>query len=132
MALSDELKLTAQPLATLTRTNRRDDVRLLRDICRKHGVARIIVGHPLHITGEASPMAEEAARFAGRLRKELGIEVELWDERLTTWEAEQTIAKAKPSSRRKKREAVDEVAAAILLREYLGAKLNHERAPEKV
>jgi len=132
LALSDELKLTAQPLATLTRTNRRDDVRLLRDICRKHGVARIIVGHPLHITGEASPMAEEAARFAGRLRKELGIEVELWDERLTTWEAEQTIAKAKPSSRRKKREAVDEVAAAILLREYLGAKLNHERAPEKV
>ncbi len=69
LALSDELGLTAQPLVTLLRTNRRNDLRRLRDICRKHSVARILVGHPLHMTGEPSPMAEEAALFAARLHK---------------------------------------------------------------
>src|SRR5271170_8278954 len=64
LALSDELGLTAQPLVTFLRTNRRNDLRRLREICRKHSVVRILVGHPLHITGEPSPMAEEAALFA--------------------------------------------------------------------
>lgn len=114
LAVSDELRLTAQPLQILTRKNRADDVRRLREICREQGVARIIVGHPVHITGEPGEMAEEAARFAARLKKELGIEVELLDERLTSWEAEQTVAGTRRSSA-----PLDDVAAAILLREYL-------------
>ncbi len=118
LALSDELRLTARPLTTLLRTNRRSDLRRLREICRKHGVARILVGHPLHMTGEAGPMAEEAALFAARLQKDLGIEVELVDERLTSWEAAQTMAEVKSSSRRK-RAPIDDVAAAVLLRDYL-------------
>ncbi|HEX4074461.1 MAG TPA: Holliday junction resolvase RuvX [Candidatus Acidoferrales bacterium] len=118
LAISDELRLTAQPLQTLTRKNRAEDVRRLRQICREQGVARIIVGHPVHITGEPGEMAEEAARFAARLRKELGVEVELLDERLTSWEAEQTVAQTRPA-RGRDRAPVDDVAAAILLREYL-------------
>ncbi|MGO9591110.1 MAG: Holliday junction resolvase RuvX [Candidatus Acidiferrales bacterium] len=118
LAVSDELRLTAQPLKTLARKNRAEDVRRLREICREQGVARIIVGHPVHMTGEAGPMAEEAARFAARLKKELGIEVELLDERLTSWEAEQTVAGTR-SPRGRDRAALDDVAAAILLREYL-------------
>jgi len=118
LAVSDELRLTAQPLRTLERKNRAEDVRRLREICREQGVARIIVGHPVHMTGEAGPMAEEAARFAARLKKELGVEVELLDERLTSWEAEQMVAGTR-SPRRRDRAALDDVAAAILLREYL-------------
>lgn len=118
LAISDELGLTAQPLVTLVRKNRREDLRRLRDVCRRHGVTRILVGHPLHITGAVGEMADEAARFAARLKKELGIVVELMDERLTTWEAQQTMAELKSSSRRK-RTSVDDVAAAVLLREYL-------------
>jgi putative holliday junction resolvase len=118
LALSDELHFTAQPLTTLLRTNRRNDLRRLREICRKHAVARILVGHPLHMTGEAGPMADEAALFAARLQKDLGIEVELVDERLTSWEAAQTMAEVKSSSRRK-RAPIDDVAAAVLLRDYL-------------
>ncbi len=118
LALSDELRLTAQPLQTLARKNRADDIRRLREICREQGVARIIVGHPVHMTGEAGTMAEEAARFAARLKKELGIEVELLDERLTSWEAEQTVAGTR-SPRGRGRAPLDDVAAAILLREYL-------------
>ncbi|HEX4004055.1 MAG TPA: Holliday junction resolvase RuvX [Candidatus Acidoferrales bacterium] len=117
LAVSDELRLTARPLETLARKNRAEDVRRLRQICREQGVARIIVGHPVHITGEAGEMAEEAARFAARLRKELGIEVELLDERLTSWEAEQTVGGTR--GRERERRPIDDVAAAILLREYL-------------
>jgi len=118
LALSDELGLTARPLLTLARTNRRDDLRRLREICRKHSVKRILVGHPLHMTGEAGTMAEEAAHFAARIQKALGIEAELADERLTTWEAAQMMAETKSRSARK-RGSIDDVAAAILLRGYL-------------
>jgi putative holliday junction resolvase len=118
LALSDALGLTAQPLATLVRVNRQNDLRRLREACRTHGVTLIIVGHPLHMTGEAGEMANEAARFAARLEKEIGIPVELVDERLTSWEAEQTVAETKSSARRRRR-PLDDVAAAVLLRDYL-------------
>jgi putative Holliday junction resolvase len=126
LALSDELGLTAQPLEAFVRRNRRNDSRRLREICRKHAVAHILVGHPLHLTGEAGAMADEAERFANRLQKELGIEVELLDERLTTWEAEQTMEETK-SSWRRRRGPLDDVAAAILLRDYLERKCGQPR-----
>ncbi|HEY0701865.1 MAG TPA: Holliday junction resolvase RuvX [Candidatus Acidoferrales bacterium] len=129
LALSDELGLTAQPLQVLAHKNRREDVRRLREICRAKGVKLIVVGHPLHITGEAGDMAEEAERFATRLRKELGIEVELADERLTTWEAEQTLAEMGGAKRRKDA-PLDDVAAAILLREYLERKRANREGKE--
>jgi putative holliday junction resolvase len=103
VAISDELQLTAQPLLVMKRANRREDLRRLRDICRKEGVARILVGHPLHITGEVGEMADEAARFAARVRKELGIEV---------------VAESGSATHRKA-SSLDDVAAAIFLREYL-------------
>jgi len=118
LAISDELLLTAQPLLVMKRANRRDDLSRIRNICRKEGVARILVGHPLHITGEAGEMAQEAARFAARLRKELGIDVDLVDERLTSWEAAQITAETGSASHRKA-SSLDDVAAAIFLREYL-------------
>lgn len=130
LALSDELQMTAQPLLTLVRKNRRNDLGRLREICRKHGVARILMGHPLHMTGEAGELADEAAVFAARLQKELGLEVKLADERLTSWEAEQIVARHKSSGRRKK-SPIDDVAAAVLLREYLDrkrARLEHVAA----
>jgi putative holliday junction resolvase len=124
LALSDELGLTAQPLMTLERSNRRSDLRRLREICSRHSVTHILVGHPLHISGEAGEMADEAAQFAKRLEREFGMQVELVDERLTTWEAEQTMAETRPSSRRKRR-VLDDVAAAVLLRDYLEHRCGH-------
>ena len=124
LALSDELRLTAQPLGTLLRTNRQADLRRLRETCRSHAVSRIVVGHPLHITGEAGEMADESARFATRLRKELGLEVELVDERLTSWEARQ-IRPASRSDEGRKRQPVDDLAAAVLLRDYLEQQNQH-------
>ena len=130
LALSDELQMTARPLATIVRVNRQSDVRRLRELCRARGIAQIVVGHPVHLTGRSGAMAEEAARFAARLRKELGIPVELLDERLTSWEAEQVV-RQNASSTRKRRESLDDVAAAILLREYLDRKGGGPNAPPK-
>lgn len=129
LALSDELGLTAQPLATVVRTNRRDNLRRLREICMNLGVARIIVGHPLHMSGEAGEMADEAARFAEKLKRETGIDVELLDERLTSWEAGQIIGEIGRSRSGRKRESLDDVAAALLLREYL--ERNAQRGKER-
>jgi putative Holliday junction resolvase len=121
LALSDELGLTARPLETIVRANRRDDMRRLRQVVRQHGVRRVIVGYPLHLDGTTGAMAAEATRFAGRLRKELGLEVELVDERLTSWEADEILRETRQLTRRA-RKASDDVAAAVILREYLERK----------
>ena len=70
------------------------------------------------MSGEASEMAAEAARFAAKLKRQTGIDTELMDERLTSWQAEQ-MASELSSAKRRKQGPLDDVAAAILLREYL-------------
>jgi putative Holliday junction resolvase len=117
MAMSDELGLTARPLAVLVRKNRLADLKRLRDVCARHSISHIIVGYPLHITGRESDIAAEATRFAARLSKALKIQTEMVDERLTSWQARQTVAEGK--RRRDTREPIDDVAAAVLLRDYL-------------
>lgn len=118
LAVSDEMGITARPLGTLERKNRRTDMARLGRIVRENGVGRIVVGYPLNMDGTVSEMAEEAARFGARLERELKLPVELLDERLTSWEAEQTLRK-KQGGKKSAPDAVDELAAAILLREYL-------------
>jgi putative Holliday junction resolvase len=123
LAVSDELGITAVPLATLERTNRQEDIRLLREIVRKYKITLIIVGSPLHLAGRAGEMAQEAARFASRIKKELGLPLEMRDERLTSWEAEQTLRES--AGRKSKKTHLDSMAAAILLRDFLNG--NHGR-----
>jgi putative Holliday junction resolvase len=134
LALSDAGWLTAQPLATLERTNRRNDLRRLRELVRRHNVRHIVVGHPLHLDGTTGEMAAETERFAARIEKELGVQVELVDERLSSWEAERMLPRR--AAAREREGAVDRVAAAVILRDYLErgqtrlrAPLDAERAP---
>ena len=119
LAISDELALTASPLPVMQRKNRRDDFRRLQKLLGEYQVGLVLVGKPVHLSGRQSEMAEEASRFAKRLAKDLGVKVDLLDERLTSWEAEQ-ISKATRGSKNKKQH-LDSTAAAILLREYLDA-----------
>jgi putative Holliday junction resolvase len=122
LAVSDPLRLTARPLATWSRSNRRHDLARLRGLCREQEISRIVVGWPLQLGGTRGEMASEAARFAERIRKDLGIPVELVDERLSSWQAEQVLAETaagKPRSRSRKQDRLDEVAAAVILRDYL-------------
>jgi putative holliday junction resolvase len=116
LALSDVLGLTARPLAVFQRTNRRNDITRLRDLCRRHEVGRIVVGWPVRLDGTPGDMAKEAAAFAERLRKQLGRHVDLVDERLSSWEAEQQLHEWGVI---RLGQSVDDLAAAIILRDYL-------------
>ena len=129
LALSDECGLTARPLEILPRTNRRHDIVRLRALCRTHAVGSIVVGWPLHLDGTPGAMAAEAARFADRLRKQLGLPVDLLDERLSSWEAEQVISATKPreGASLRKRKTLDDLAAAVILRDYLSRTIRDTR-----
>jgi len=125
LAVSDSLGLTARPLATLARVNRRSDLARLREVCRAHMVRTVIVGWPLRLDGTPGEMAGEAARFAERMRKNLGLPVQLADERLSSWEARRITADGAllEGGQRGKRAGnpLDDVAAAVILRDYLRA-----------
>jgi putative Holliday junction resolvase len=142
LAIADSETRLAKPLATLERINRNEDMRRLRELVREQGVQQIIVGLPLRLDGSQGEMADEVSRFAERLRKQIGVPVEMVDERLTSWEAERLLEEqggrsmaklAKPVRVRVGRDAdqvmrkksvdgkmtVDAVAAAVILKEYL-------------
>ena len=132
LALADEETRIAQPLSTLERVNRNEDMRRLRELAREHAVKQIVVGLPLRLDGTRGEMAEEAQRFAQRARKQIGVPVEMVDERLTSWEAERLmeevqgrfIHESKRTGGGKTKNApakisVDAVAAAVILKEYL-------------
>jgi len=127
--MSDALGLTSQPLGTLERANRRKDIARLREIVRKHDVRRIVVGYPLQLDGRAGEMAAEVARFAARIQKQLNLPVTLVDERLSSWEAEQTLASSRSrGSKGRRRKEVDPLAAAVILRDYLEREHTRSRA----
>lgn len=123
LALSDTLGVTARPLAVWERTNRRNDLARIRDLCREHAVGRIVVGWPIRLDGTPGEMAREAAGFAERLRKHLGRPVDLADERLSSWEAEQQL---RESGSRRAGKPVDDVAATVILRDYLARAHKHD------
>jgi putative Holliday junction resolvase len=119
LALSDVLGITARPLAVWDRTNRRADLARIRDLCRRHAVGRIVVGWPIRLDGTPGEMAREAAGFAERLRKHLGRPVDLADERLSSWEAGQQLHDARRSSTSRASKPLDDLAATVILRDYL-------------
>jgi putative Holliday junction resolvase len=117
--VSDELGLTAQPVLTLERrNNRRDDLRSLARLARRFGVVGIVVGNPLHLSGEVSPQAARTQAFAAELGKLTGLPIHLWDERLTTREAHQILYEA-GHERQEHRRVVDQVAATLILEAFL-------------
>ncbi len=139
MALADCEARIAEPFSTMERINRNEDMRRLRQFARDHHVKQIIVGLPLRLDGTPGEMAEEARRFAERVRKQLALPVELVDERLSSWEAERIleeelgrrITHVETRDGRKKathisdgKYTVDAVAAMVILREYLARNSN--------
>lgn len=120
VALSDPLGYTAQPLLTLWRKSRGEDLRSLLRLIRKHEVVRIVVGNPLHMSGDISPWAVKVQEFAEELRKRSGLPVELWDERLSSVAAHEMLDEAGHDHRNRKY-IIDQVAAVIILRGWMEA-----------
>ena len=120
VAVSDELGLTAQPVLTLLRKNAKQDLKSLGRLVRKFGCSAIVLGHPLHLSGDISPLAIKTQAFAESLREAFSLPVHLWDERLSSAEAHRHLhaaGRALPGHR----EVVDQVAAMLILQSFLDA-----------
>ncbi len=120
VAVSDPLGLTAQPVLTLVRSNRKQDLKSLQRLLRKFTCAEIVVGNPLYMSGDQSPQAAKTQAFAQILSEETALPVHLWDERLTTTEAHRHLHAAGRSGS-EHRAVVDQVAAVLILQSYLEA-----------
>lgn len=121
VAVSDELGLTPQPVMTLERRRSpREDLRSLARLARRFGVAGIVVGNPIHLSGEQSPRAAKTQAFAADLGDLTGLPIHLWDERLTTHEAHQILYEA-GHPRQEHSRVVDQVAATLILQSFLDA-----------
>ncbi len=122
LALSDPLRITAQPLGTVPRKALKRELSALVDVIRSNDVTVVVVGHPLLMTGAAGESARDAEVFAERLRAESdGTAVILWDERLTTVQAERALIEGNVG-RRERRGVIDAAAAAILLQSWLDSR----------
>ena len=103
MALSDALGITAQQLNTLIRKNKRDDFKRIGEIACDMSVSKIIVGLPLNMDGTAGFRAKETYDFVEELKEELKIPVQLWDERLSSSEANRILLQADMSRKKRKK-----------------------------
>jgi putative holliday junction resolvase len=121
VALSDPLGYTAQPLLTLRRKSRGEDLRSLLRLVRKHEVVEIVVGNPLHLSGNVSPWAAKVQEFAEELRERSGLPVQLWDERLSSVAAHEILDEA-GHDRRDRKAVIDQVAAVVILRGWMEAR----------
>jgi putative Holliday junction resolvase len=129
VAVSDELGLTAQPVLTLERRrNPREDLRSLARLARRYQVAAIVVGNPLHLSGEQSPRAAKTQAFAAELGALTGLPIHLWDERLTTRDAHQILYEA-GHPRQQHRKVVDQVAATLILQSFLDTQTDPSNRP---
>jgi len=117
VAISDPNRRVAVPLGTV-HAGAPGDLKAIAKLIAELDVALVVVGHPLHMSGEAGVRAEQAETFAEALHSSLGITVVLHDERLSTVEADHAL-KAAGAKPRRRRRAVDRSAAAVILQSYL-------------
>jgi len=120
LALSDELRLTAQGLPTLVRKNIRTDLSALAELAAERNVELFLIGNPIRMSGAEGAQSAWVRQFAKKLESRTGLAVQLWDERLTTLAAERVLRES-GIGREKRNRAVDRLSAVILLQSYLEA-----------
>jgi putative holliday junction resolvase len=118
LAISDPLGITAQGLETLQRQNKRKDLTALEQTVRDYQVREIVVGLPLRMSGEEGVQSEKMQAFAEELRKRFKLPVHLWDERLTSAEANRLL-RGTDLSIEKRAKAVDRMAAVLILQGWM-------------
>ena len=121
VAISDALRVTAQGIETITRKEenklRRTCARI-EDLIGEYEVERIVLGFPKHMNNDIGERAEKTLEFKEMLERRTGIEVVLWDERLTTVAAERTLIES-GVRREERKKYVDKIAAVFILQGYL-------------
>ena len=121
VAISDPLGITAQGIETITRK----DENKLRKTCARievlieeYQVEKIVIGLPKHMNNDIGIRAEKSMEFAEMLKRRTGLEVQMWDERLTTMEAERTLIESN-IRREDRKKYIDKIAAVFILQGYL-------------
>jgi len=121
IAISDPLGITAQGLETIRRKNKRLDFEQLAQLVGRYEVSEIVVGYPLRLSGAEGTQSEKMQLFADELRKKFGLPVHLWDERLTSSQANRVLREAELSIK-KRGAAVDRMAAVLILQNWMEAR----------
>jgi putative Holliday junction resolvase len=118
VALSDPSGWLASPLTVLHCSGREADLTAIEQLVQQHGAERVIVGCPRSLDGTLGPQAQRVQSYTEQIRKRLQVPVILWDERLSTVQAERLIHE---TGKRVRRERIDAAAAAVILQSYLDA-----------
>ena len=126
VAVSDALNITAQGLDVIARKNTDDTLRRIRVIVKEYDVSKIIVGLPLNMNGTKGPSAKLTEAFADLLRKEIPVQIEMVDERLTTAQGERFLLEA-DVSRRKRKLVIDRIASQLILQTYMDSYVQKDK-----
>ena len=129
VAVSDALNITAQGKGVIERTDHRQDLEKIKAYIEDYDVGKLIVGLPKNMDNSEGPRVEKTRNYVNFLKNNLDIPVVFWDERLTTREAERMLIKA-DLRREHRRQVIDQVAASLILQNYLERqrrKKNHKK-----
>jgi putative pre-16S rRNA nuclease len=118
VAVSDDFGVSVRGVGVVARKGGVHDLAAVSRVLSRHEVSRIVIGLPLNMDGTEGRQASRVRAFGARLGHHLGIPIDFWDERLTTFEAEERLRSLGVKARRR-RELVDQVAAEVILRAYL-------------
>jgi putative Holliday junction resolvase len=130
IAMSDLLGITAQGLTTIRRTAIKADLAELRGLIEMYNASRLVVGYPRNMDGSVGEQALYTDRFLKSLRAEIDLPVELVDERLTTRMASNAMKELNVKAKRRK-EIIDQQAAAVFLQTWLDRKAREKRREEE-
>ena len=128
VAISDALGITAQAVETIFRKEEnklRKTCAMIEELIREQNVEKIVLGLPKHMNNDMGERAEHALAFGEMLRRRTGLPVVMWDERLTTVEAERTL-KEREIRREDRKKYVDQIAAVLILQGYLDSRCGGE------
>ena len=128
VAVTDPLGISAQGLDTIQRKNKRTDFAQLESVIRQYEVVELVVGYPLRLSGEVGIQAEKMTLFAAELEKRFQIPVHLFDERLTSTEANRVLRESEISIE-KRAKAVDRMAAVLILQAWMETRSRREFFP---
>ena len=125
MAVTDPLGYTAQGLETIRRKNKRTDLAALAKVIGGFDVAELVVGLPLRMSGAEGRQSAQMREFVAMLQKHFDLPIHLWDERLTSVEANRVLRESEMSVR-KRAAVVDQLAAVLILQNWMEARRHAE------
>ena len=121
VAVSDLMGLTAQGVKTIKRVGKKKDIEALKEIIKERQVNKIVSGLPKNMNGTLGLQGEKVLKLCELIKEETGLEIDFWDERLTTVAAERSLIEG-DVSRKKRKKVIDMLAAVIILQGYLDSK----------